>query len=159
MILPLVSVLPSSGHIGENLTAESLQMSEYFPLISVSLVSEKHADQSTALLYLQKLHEATKSICKKNQHLPVSMEWAQLINIHEQHHHPTAQQSRTQWFPQTQSCQAFNLGMFFRIIPVKSIVRLSKLLSLINAFMTEVDGLCLHLNIKNFYSALIHFLI
>lgn len=51
MILPLVSVLPSSGHIGENLTAESLQMSEYFPLISVSLVSEKHADQSTALLH------------------------------------------------------------------------------------------------------------
>lgn len=50
MILPLVSVLPSSGHIGENLTAESLQMSEYFPLISVSLVSEKHADQSTTLL-------------------------------------------------------------------------------------------------------------
>lgn len=49
------------------------------------------------------------------------------------------------------------LRMFFRINPVKSTVRLSKLLSLINAFMTEADRLFLHLNIKIFYSALINF--
>lgn len=130
----------------KNLTAESLQMSEYFPLFLLSVRNTQTRAQHCFML--QQLHEVTKPICKKTAHSGVHGMGA----AHQHTRTVSPSNSTTVKNPVISTnpvMPSIQFRMFFRINPVKSIVRLSKLLSLINAFTTEVDGLFLHLKIKN----------